>query len=537
MGKKIHQNSIIGQEGVNLVERLVLKMGFLWYATPGMEAGIDGVIEIRDKITGAVYNKIIQVQSKATVKRFTAETAEKFHYTCGENDLRYWLEGNTPVILVVSRPRTDEAYWVSVKSYFKDQEKSASRKIVFDKKRDRFGEHSAKALMDLASKPETSVREDWQRLRARLDSLDPFYRVIPSGDRRWSIQGKYPGVEKDHPLEISFRMTIPDTSGGREMLEKYRQHVATGTELKIPQTYLRDVRLPDFMTQFVDFSKTAEGQIIIGTRQKLDVGEVNVEIECDDGERAALSHIKLDLVRHGTDEATLNNDRQRALWQVEFVWNIKEESAQLNFTTRDGKFNVKQQLEWMRFQRAFSRGGVLRMVNAETGIGAMEQRFPPGLLEPPDDVALELVEKVLFIQGRTRVLLSVPDEINHEEIDEILATEQLLKTGKNTYKAREDWKIAAHPELARRLLEIYGNGMPARLDWHLEGGIVDLFGAEIGIGATDMYCDHTYLTEEDHEALKSFVANPKPEGTVLVAIKFVEDSPIHASYPEWLPKP
>ncbi|MCA1636692.1 MAG: DUF4365 domain-containing protein, partial [Acidobacteria bacterium] len=478
-----------------------------------------------------------QVQSKATERRFPAETAVKFHYTCDENDLRYWLEGNTPVILVVSRPRTDEAYWVSVKSYFKDQERRASRRIVFDKKRDRFDEHSTKALMDLASKPETTVREDWQRLRARLDDLDPHYRVVPSGDRSWSIQGKRTGGETPAPFEISFRMSIPDTSGGRELLERYRRHVATGAELKIPQTFLRDVRLPDFMTQFIDFSKTAEGQIIIGTRQKLDVGEVNVEIECDDGERAALSHIKLDLVQHGTDEATLNNVRQRSLWQVEFVWNMKEESAQLNFTAKDGKFNVKPQLEWMRFQRAFSRGGVLRMVNTETGIVAMEQRFPPGLLDPPSAVAIELVDKVLYIQGKTRVLLSVPDELNQEEIDEILATEQLLKTGKVTFRGKGEWKIAAHLELARRLLEIYGNGMPAQLDWHWEGGAVNLFGTEIEVGATDMYCAHTYLTEEDHEALKEFVANPEPDGTVSVAIKFVENSPIHASYPRWLPKP
>lgn len=313
--------------------------------------------------------------------------------------------------------------------------------------------------------------------------------------------------------------------------------MATGVELEIPQTYLKDVRLPDFMTHFVDFSKTAEGRIVIGTRQVFDVGEVNVEIECDKGERAALSHIKLDLVRHGTEEATLNNDRQRTLWRVEFVWNIKEESAQLNFTARGGKFNVRQQLEWMQFQRAFSRGGVLRMVNAETGIVAMEQRFPTGLLDPPSDIAFELVEKVLFIQGRTRVPLSVPDELNHEEIDEILATEQLLKTGKLTFRAKGEWKITAHLELARRLLEIYGNGMPARLDWHWEGGAVNLFGTEIEVGATDMYCEHTYLIEEDHEALKKFVANPEPDGTVPVAIKFVENSPTHASYPEWLPKP
>src|SRR5215213_116075 len=529
MGKKIHQNSIIGQEGVNLVERLVLKMGFLWYATPGMEAGIDGVIESRDRITGAVYNKIIQVQSKATEKRFAGETAEKFHYTCDENDLRYWLEGNTPVILVVSRPHTDEAYWVSIKSYFKNPEKRASRKVVFDKKRDRFDEHSAKALMDL-----TTLRENWQSLQTKFDNLDPYYRLVPSGRGRLSIQAKNPGGVPSPPFEFSFCMTIPNTNEGREMGERYRRHVTSGTELVIPHTYLRDVRMPDFMAQFVDLAGTNQGQIVIGRRPKNDVVEVNVEIECDDGEQAALTNIKLDLVQHGTEEATLNNERQQALWQVDFVWNMKKASAQLDFQSRDGKFNAKQQLEWLLFQRAFSKGGILRMVNAQTGIVAMEQRFPPGSLEPTDDETIDIFEKVLFIQGKTRVPLSVPDEINYEELEEIFNTEQFLRTGRNTLKAKGDWEIHAHPAMARRLLEIYGNSMPARLDWHFGGAVVDLFGAELEIGDADMYCEHTYLNEEDHRALKKFIAGPDPEGAVPVSIKFVENSPVHATYPRWL---
>ncbi len=50
--KKIHANSIIGQQGVNLIERVVLGMGFAWYPSGGVEAGIDGTIEIRGAVTG-----------------------------------------------------------------------------------------------------------------------------------------------------------------------------------------------------------------------------------------------------------------------------------------------------------------------------------------------------------------------------------------------------------------------------------------------------------------------------------------------------
>ena len=49
MSKKIHNNDILGQQGINLIEQIVLDMGFMWYPTGGVEAGIDGTIETQHK--------------------------------------------------------------------------------------------------------------------------------------------------------------------------------------------------------------------------------------------------------------------------------------------------------------------------------------------------------------------------------------------------------------------------------------------------------------------------------------------------------
>ncbi len=134
--KKIAQNDIIGKRGVALIDTIVGEIGFVWYET-GLEAGIDGLIEVRDRATGEVTNNIIQVQSKATDVDFDRETDNSFEFTCDARDLNYWLNGNAPVILIRSRPRTKEAYWVSIKDYFNDPKKQGTHKIVFDKKRDR----------------------------------------------------------------------------------------------------------------------------------------------------------------------------------------------------------------------------------------------------------------------------------------------------------------------------------------------------------------------------------------------------------------
>lgn len=149
--KKISQSDIIGQQGINIIEEVVLGMGFLWYPTGGVEAGIDGVIEIRDSETGEVTNCIIQVQSKARHKtQLQAETETTFEYRCDDRDIDYWLQGNAPVILIIIKISTKEAFWVSTKDYFRDSKRRQSKKVIFDKTRDRFDVNARMSLMNLA---------------------------------------------------------------------------------------------------------------------------------------------------------------------------------------------------------------------------------------------------------------------------------------------------------------------------------------------------------------------------------------------------
>lgn len=67
--KKIGRSDIIGQRGMAHLEGVVLSMGFLSYPTGGVEAGIDGCIELRDEETGAVGNLLLQVQGKSTKRQ------------------------------------------------------------------------------------------------------------------------------------------------------------------------------------------------------------------------------------------------------------------------------------------------------------------------------------------------------------------------------------------------------------------------------------------------------------------------------------
>jgi hypothetical protein len=121
-------------------------MGFLWNPST-LDAGIDGYIEIRDPNTGEARNLIIAVQSKATA---TLGVGEEISFICKERDIEYWLQGNLPVIVVHVILDRKEAYWVSVKDYFKQSERRSARKIVFDPQKSKLQKGSATELLALA---------------------------------------------------------------------------------------------------------------------------------------------------------------------------------------------------------------------------------------------------------------------------------------------------------------------------------------------------------------------------------------------------
>lgn len=150
------QQVISGQKGVNLIEKVVLDMGFVWNPST-LDAGIDGIIEIRDTETGYATNLIIQVQSKATVNSYQADNVTSFEYICDERDLEYWMRGNAPVILICSQLVTGLSYWISIKDYFKDPNKLKTKKVVFNKKRDLFNTDAKDSLIHLAAPAESGI--------------------------------------------------------------------------------------------------------------------------------------------------------------------------------------------------------------------------------------------------------------------------------------------------------------------------------------------------------------------------------------------
>ncbi len=125
----------MGELGETAIKKLVLEMQFIYDARGRLEAGTDGIIELRDPKSCVPLGKLLGVQVKATGSgQYTRETDRSFEYLLKPDDLKYWRSSNIPVIIVVWRQSDGSAYWKDVTDCVEGEE----RRLKFDKHADVF---------------------------------------------------------------------------------------------------------------------------------------------------------------------------------------------------------------------------------------------------------------------------------------------------------------------------------------------------------------------------------------------------------------
>lgn len=135
MDKRITDSQILGELGETAVKKIVLETGFIYENRGRLEAGTDGLIELRDRRSGAPLGKLLGVQVKSmTDGKYARETDQHFEYLLKTADLAYWRKYNIPVIIVLWRKSDGSAYWKDVTAGTHGEE----RRLNFDKNEDVF---------------------------------------------------------------------------------------------------------------------------------------------------------------------------------------------------------------------------------------------------------------------------------------------------------------------------------------------------------------------------------------------------------------
>lgn len=144
-----HSRSALAMVGI---ESFVRQMEHEFHPFGPPETGIDGSIELSDPATRSMTGKVIFVQSRSHKGEFKDETDDGFSFPLDRRDLDGWMAMTVPVILIVSRPKSDEYFWIDVKGYFEPPATRERSVVEFDKQRDRFDGGSGPDLFEVVER-------------------------------------------------------------------------------------------------------------------------------------------------------------------------------------------------------------------------------------------------------------------------------------------------------------------------------------------------------------------------------------------------
>ena len=175
--KKTTPQGQIGERGVSIVRKLVTDMGFYWHDRR-IDFGVDGVIELIEPESLVATGMTIDVQIKTTRDRLPSESDDTFAITCDDQDLTYWLRSGQPMILVFVHLASETAWFKDLNGWFNDQSRRRERRIVFQKKRDRFTASAQSRLVEIGT-PHGYVAPRIARPERLVSNLLPVDRFAP----------------------------------------------------------------------------------------------------------------------------------------------------------------------------------------------------------------------------------------------------------------------------------------------------------------------------------------------------------------------
>lgn len=161
--------------GINAVERIVLRLGWIFREQPVADFGIDAHVEICDH--GKPTGRLIALQIRSGESYFKEHSADGFVYRGSKEHLEYWMGHSLPVVLVLYDPRFDAAWWCVIAPQNVKQTPNGWRVTVPGNQRLDYRSRAPLSLLAIPNFTRKKLPTDWasqftsSNSRATLSSL------------------------------------------------------------------------------------------------------------------------------------------------------------------------------------------------------------------------------------------------------------------------------------------------------------------------------------------------------------------------------
>ncbi|WP_420641252.1 hypothetical protein [Candidatus Leptofilum sp.] len=349
------------------------------------------------------------------------------------------------------------------------------------------------------------------------------------------IEPKRPESIKKHPISLLGKPVFPDNPEGRKKREEFDHHLKTGSPVTLTKEYIEDIDIPDFLIPFLD--PTGEGieKVSFGSQNSSRYLLVKVIADNHGEETAVFEYIHLKELHSGTHEITFSNNDQPVPWKISLAFNSEKNQFMLHYEASLHGTTPKRALEAIHFQQVLANGCTLTIEHLDTGFELQKQKISAGSTKEPDPFWVDLVEKLAFIQNKTRVPIIIPDDhLTDEDFKAIHIIFEGLKTGRLLVSMKAYMIELSDRGIAEKVLESFGKGesMPVNLSG-IEISEM-LFGIPIPLGVANIELEDVYIADEHLGILRETLKNQEEEN-IRIVFSLSEGSNIKAEFLNWLP--
>ncbi len=506
-----------------------------WIIQDGQEDyGIDLVVEIvkDEQVTGALFLMQLKGTDSLTVRKrgYVA-------HPCKTSTLMYFLQRPELIVYLVYDAQKNVGYWVWIKDYIRDklktnwkEQKTATVRIPLDNKFD------ADAVKEIARRV-LNFHKQAKWLSAIETARNRYFRYgleITDNYTKIEIYPRYPGAEKDRPVEISgtfkFDQTDPEAQAAFQALER---HFKTGEPVEIDSRFFDGFDVPDAFSNVLaheELGRTAKIMLSTARTDKRFVAKMSI-LDQEYRFLAEIPYIDFRVIQAGTEEVTLSNEEQDIPPTIRLRINSRDQTFSVSMGTDLVGKSVVQIRDILRIQQALARGTYIKLTNLETEL-CWQAKIPEGSISEPDEKWVNLINDLVFIQERTKELIRWPGQITITEAQLVQKVVNILQTGRSLEQV-----TGVHFEVdklvARRLANAYSSGEQA-LRFDSPDYTIDLLNTKLSLGPFTAVLPNARPNDRTLQRFREL--DQFPDDAIVTIDLDVGEPGVFFFYHQWLPQ-
>lgn len=386
------------------------------------------------------------------------------------------------------------------------------------------------------SNPQNIFLTQLPTIQDQFKDSDFIYRYGTDGSI--SVSPKDSDAYNQNPEKISLELQFDlKTEEGRAAYEKWQQHLDTGKGITLPAQHIKVPHFPDFGLP-TSITDTQLEWIELRPVASKEIRPTKLEIENKNGQSFFFHRLGLRVVQQGRREITFSNAGDTHRFKLTLTYSPEEKTCNITWKYNVEDLNVKEAFEAETFFQAWSQGGILRLIDEQTGFEILDDDLPPRGIEEPDEHWLSLLNDLVFIQAKTKTLLTLPKrEISREEWKLIRLLVRILKTGRISIEPQTLEGVSTKKKLQMSLPTISPNTVFRFYIEPREQVTYEIFDTKITVGAVIGIQDSSFASEEITR-LQNLISDKKisADSSVEFTAQPAMEGMHEALFIEWLSK-